>query len=210
MSFYEDLSLAVCDERKRKRDIYEQDTYTESEDGFAFFVLFDLYKTPFIEAEYQKLKQIERITSEEEVGFKNRILVLLQKEKIRVLEQELNEAKHNKATVALLSPIADILATNDLLKETLTDMARKMGEIEAENSRIKENVSMQMKATSDRLYAEANERREKARGELDTVYAAVIRDLKNLAKNASPVGVRLFIDQFIEQMEKVRLINECQ
>lgn len=214
-SFFDDLSGVVSADNKRKRELYEEDTRIDSTNGFCFFALLEQYKTPFIESELNTLKQLERIGEQEETGFKNRILVLLQKEKIRRLEDELLVAKTDNAALskqlAVLEPIGIILQEDELLKATLSDLARINAEVDQECKRVKSSVQFQLNTMADKFHVESSERRDKSRNELDMIYAHVIKNLNQLAtSNTSHHGVQLFVDRFVESMEKVRLINECQ
>ena len=234
-AFYEDFAQAARQQVKRKRDLYEADTCISDEDSFAFHALLLQYeKNPLVNDTLKKLKDMPR-EEHETRGYMNRMLVIMYKMSLRETQQEMRELKQRQEQtehqLKVLEPIGLILKENELLKETLTDLARHAEQQQADAKQQMEKMHADWKAYADQLQGEltrektANENRvaviserlarerkeacERTRGKIDASHGQVQVALQRLV-NAHPnsPAVHEFMDTFIEVMEDIRLANE--
>jgi uncharacterized coiled-coil protein SlyX len=218
-SFYTAIITDQEANKKRARSLYEADTRISDEDSFRYYAFLEQHKdNPFIAQSFESLKQMERRDECEQHGYKNRMLVLMQKETIDQLQRTIAEKNtvidEQRKQLAVLQPIQGILDENALLKETLSDIARQNAEFESEAKRARQFAEEQIAYAATTFRKESEDRKQKGQNNINEGYAKILVLLKGLyaasKRNASitHVDIQQFTDKFVEYVEQVRLLNE--
>ena len=220
-SFYTAIIIEQEANKKRSRVLYEEDTRISNEDSFCFHAYYEQHKdNAYIAKTLEELKQMERNDDDEceKHGYKNRVMVLLQQQTIKQMQQKIAELqitlKEKDVQLAVLQPIQGILDENALLKETLTDIARQNAEFENEAKRAKQTAEEQVAYATSMFRQESEDRRLKGQRNINDGYAKIMTVIKALYGNSQKSGtvshaeIQQFTDKFIEYVEQVRLFNE--
>ena len=218
-SFYTAIIADQEANKKRARSLYEADTRISDEDSFSYYAFLEQHKDiPFIAQSFESLKQMERRDECEQHGYKNRMLVLMQKETINQLQRAIAEKNtvidEQRKQLAVLQPIQGILDENALLKETLSDIARQNAEFENDAKRAKQLAEEHIAYASATFKRESEDRQQKGQKNINEGYSKVLHLLRGLnaasRRNASLTHVEIadFTDKFVEYVEQVRLLNE--